>query len=112
MGSYVARRVGGEIRSPVGRVVVLNEGANGVLVVRVPRCKHWKDGEPDLPVRYQLARLHTGPGALLQRGRTACNSAHYEEYPDVIEFLDTEVVAGKRWRAALKEAVEKAEAFD
>jgi len=108
---YIARREGPSICASFvgGDLSIIHEADNGILVVRLPRRKHWKEGEPDLPVRYSLARLYTGEDAVKARSRTLCNSAHYDSMPDVIEMIGRDVVAGKHWRAVRAEMVEKAE---
>jgi hypothetical protein len=109
---YIARREGRSISASFvgGDLTVIHEADNGILVVRLPRRKHWKDGEPDIPVRYRLARLYTGEDAVKARSRTICNSAHYADRPDVIEMIGRDVVASTHWRAVRAEMVAKAEA--
>ena len=110
---YIARREDDSITASFvgGDLTIIHEADNGILVVRLPRRKHWKDGEPEIPVRYSLARLYTGEAAVEARRRTLCNSAHYASMPDVIEMLGDDVVAGKHWRVVRAEMVEKAEAL-
>ena len=108
----IARREGLHVRASFvgGDLSIIHEADNGILVVRLPRRKHWKDGEPDIPVRYSLARLYTGEDAVKARSRTLCNSAHYADMPDVIEMIGRDVEASTRWRAVRAEMVAKAEA--
>ena len=121
--SYIARREGTTIVTSSGTVTILHEAANGILVVSRPSRKHWKKGYPDLPVRYELARLLTGEEAVEGRLKTICNSAHYDAYPDVFVGLSlgnkTEAgtvvpedrVAGRNWRAARTEMITLAENY-
>ena len=107
--AYIARRDGKLIQANCigGSLTIIHEADNGVLVISWPRRKHWKAGYPEIPVRYQLARLLTGDEAVEARMRTICNSAHYGTYPDVITLIgDGPVTAGKHWRAVRSEMVE------
>ena len=84
--AFIARREDNRIILPYvvgGDLTIIHEAANGVLVVSRPRRKHWKKGYPEIPVRYQLARLLTGPEADEARIRTLCNSRGYAATPDV-----------------------------
>ena len=113
--AYIARRDGKLIQANCigGSLTIIHEADNGVLVISWPRRKHWKAGYPEIPVRYQLARLLTGDEAVEARMRTICNSAHYGTYPDVITLIgDGPVTAGKHWRAVRSEMVEKAARAD
>ena len=108
--AYIARREDHKITANFvgGDLTILHEADNGILVVKLPSYGGVRGWEL-VPVRYALARLHTGEDAVEARRRTLCNSAHYEALPDVIEFVGHPTVAGKNWRAARQALVEQAE---
>ncbi len=112
---YIARREDNTIILPYvvgGDLTVLYEAPNGVLVVAWPTRKHWRQGHPDLPVRYQLARLLTGTEADEARIRTTCNSRGHAENPDVFVELGVSTPAGKQWRLLRHRLANRADDFD
>ena len=112
--AFIARREDNRIILPYvvgGDLTIIHEAANGVLVVSRPRRKHWKKGYPEIPVRYQLARLLTGPEADEARIRTLCNSRGYAANPDVFVGFGFPTPAGKQWQAVRRQLAEQADNF-
>jgi hypothetical protein len=111
--SYLANKDGSSLSVAIvgGNLSIIHEADNGILVVRLPRRKHWRDDEADIPVRYQLARIYTGDAAVEARRHILCNSAHCEAMPHVVEFIGEKMEAGRDWQKVRRIMVERANTY-